>query len=155
MIITTDTLKYYTDLLLERIYPVGSIYISTNNINPSQIFNFGEWEQIKDTFLLAAGDTYTTGSTGGETKHKLTPNELPDIEGYIAMHGMSTGTQVAGVYGCFTPAVKVNNRYLGRPDLTTAGADSIYKIRYSNGGKDEAHNNMPPYLAVCIWKRIS
>lgn len=155
MIITTDTLKYYTDLLLERIYPVGSIYISTNNVNPSQIFNFGEWEQIKDTFLLAAGDTYTTGSTGGEANHKLTYAELPKTEGDIAMHGMTTGTQVAGVSGCFTPAVKVNNRYLGRQDLTTAGASSIYKIHYSNGGKDEAHNNMPPYLAVCIWKRIS
>lgn len=88
-IISIENLKYFNDIIqqqiqvminntindaisggsinlvtVESIYPVGSIYISTNNVDPSQIFNFGEWERIKDTFLLAAGDEYTAGSTG-------------------------------------------------------------------------------------------
>lgn len=141
--------------LIDIVYPVGAIYISTVNTSPKTLFNVGEWQQIKDRFLLAAGDTYAAGSTGGEAKHKLTYAELPSTSGDIVMHGATTGTQVAGVGGCFTPAVKVNNRYLGRQDLTNSGADSIYKIRYSNGGNDEAHNNMPPYLTVYMWKRIS
>lgn len=141
-------------LIFDIIYPIGAIYLSTNNVNPSQLFG-GEWEQIKDTFLLAAGSTYSAGSTGGEANHKLTYAELPKTEGDIVMHGATTGTQIAAVGGCFTPAVKVNNRYLGRPDLTTAGASSVYKIHYSNGGNDESHNNMPPYLTVYMWKRIS
>jgi hypothetical protein len=45
-------------------YPVGSIYMSVNNINPTNFFG-GTWEQIKDRFLLSAGDTYSAGTTGG------------------------------------------------------------------------------------------
>lgn len=48
--------------LIDIVYPIGSIYITTNNTSPKQIFNIGEWEQIKDTFLLCTGDTYTAGS---------------------------------------------------------------------------------------------
>jgi microcystin-dependent protein len=58
------------------IYPVGSIYMSVNNVNPSTMFG-GTWEQIKDKFLLACGDTYNNGATGGEANHTLTSNEIP------------------------------------------------------------------------------
>ena len=52
-----------TKVLIDAIYPVGSIYMSVNNVNPSVLFG-GTWEQIKDTFLLSAGDTYNAGSKG-------------------------------------------------------------------------------------------
>ena len=55
--------------ILETMYPVGAIYLSVNSINPNTLFGFGSWVQIKDTFLLAAGDTYSAGSTGGEAEH--------------------------------------------------------------------------------------
>ena len=42
------------------VYPVGSIYLSVNNVNPGTIFG-GTWEQIQDRFLLAAGSTYGGG----------------------------------------------------------------------------------------------
>lgn len=58
------------------IYPVGSIYMSVNNVNPSTIFG-GTWEQIKDKFLLACGDTYNNGATGGEATHTLNASEIP------------------------------------------------------------------------------
>ena len=58
------------------IYPIGSIYMSVNNVNPSTVFG-GTWEQIKDKFLLACGDTYNNGATGGEATHTLTSNEMP------------------------------------------------------------------------------
>lgn len=45
-------------------YPVGSIYLTINNVNPTNLFG-GTWSQIKDKFLLCAGDTYAGGSTGG------------------------------------------------------------------------------------------
>lgn len=59
-----------------NLYPVGSIYMSVNSTNPSNYFG-GTWEQIKDRFLLACGSTYSNGSTGGETTHTLTVNEIP------------------------------------------------------------------------------
>lgn len=46
-------------------FPVGSIYISTISTNPSTYFG-GKWEQIKDRFLLSAGNTYKAGNTGGQ-----------------------------------------------------------------------------------------
>jgi hypothetical protein len=58
------------------IFPVGAIYLSLDSTNPSSYFG-GEWELIKDTFLLGAGDIYTAGDTGGEAEHTLTVDELP------------------------------------------------------------------------------
>jgi hypothetical protein len=35
-------LENYKTILIDTIYPVGSIYMSTNNIEPSVIFGLGE-----------------------------------------------------------------------------------------------------------------
>ena len=43
--------------VIDMVYPVGAIYMSVNNTNPGNLFG-GTWEQIKDRFLLSAGDTY-------------------------------------------------------------------------------------------------
>jgi microcystin-dependent protein len=72
------------------IYPVGSIYMSVNNVNPSTIFG-GTWEQIKDKFLLACGDTYNNGATGGEATHTLNANEIPTHN-----HSYTEATAVEG-----------------------------------------------------------
>ena len=64
-------------------YPIGAIYMSVTNHNPSSIFG-GTWERIKDKFLLCAGDSYSAGSTGGSVNHyhstgnhTLTINQIP------------------------------------------------------------------------------
>ena len=54
--------------IFDSIYPVGSIYMSVNSTSPETLFG-GTWVQIKDTFLLSAGDTYTAGNTGGSATH--------------------------------------------------------------------------------------
>lgn len=138
--------------IFDSIYPIGSIYISTNNVNPAQLFNVGEWQQIKDRFLLAAGSTYSAGSTGGEAKHKLTAKELPQMGGTISTHGVYAGTPIAAVSGVFSASHKCTGKYMSG---SASGHDSIDTIVYSNGGEDVAHNNMPPYLAVYVWKRIN
>lgn len=67
---TGDNIDKGINLAL-AMYPVGSIYLSVNNINPGTIFG-GTWEQIQDRFLLAAGSTYTGGATGGTASHTHT-----------------------------------------------------------------------------------
>lgn len=62
--------------IINIVYPVGSIYMSVNDTDPSLLFH-GTWERIKDRFLLASGDTYSAGSTGGEATHTLNINEMP------------------------------------------------------------------------------
>ena len=62
--------------LLNFVYPVGSLYWSSNNTDPGTLFG-GTWQQIKDMFVLAAGDSYSVNSTGGEKTHTLTIDEIP------------------------------------------------------------------------------
>lgn len=72
------------------IYPVGSIYMSVNNVDPSTLFG-GTWEPIKDKFLLASGDTYENGATGGEATHTLSASEMPTHN-----HSYTEATAVEG-----------------------------------------------------------
>lgn len=118
-----------------NLYPVGSIYMSVNSTNPSNYFG-GTWEQIKDRFLLACGSTYSNGSIGGEATHKLTIEEMPS---HTHRYNLA--------YGGNDPAKGFNygNTLAGVFDKAFSG---------SSGG-DQAHNNMPPYLAVYIWKRVA
>ena len=61
---------------LNLVYPVGSIYWSSNNTNPGTLFG-GTWVQIKDRFILAAGDYYSNGATGGAATVTLTVSNMP------------------------------------------------------------------------------
>lgn len=149
-------------VLLNAVYPIGSIYMSINETNPSTIFG-GQWEQIKDKFLLSCGDTYTNGATGGEATHRLTTSEMPS-------HNHSAGTNTAGghrhtfkgwwttkgdgstTYACVARTTQNDAAEYG--SFSTAG-DHSHTVTINNTGDGQAHNNMPPYMAVYMWKRIS
>ena len=72
------------------VYPVGSIYVSVNATNPGTIFG-GTWEQIKDKFILAAGDTYKAGATGGSADAVI-PTHTHTITASSASAGAHTHT---------------------------------------------------------------
>lgn len=123
------------------IYPVGSIYLSTNSVNPNTLFG-GTWEQIKDRFLLASGDIYYNESIGGDASHILSINEMPNHKHYL-MSGEVGGSILFPSYSGITY------------DNTGATEKYGYATITTSTGGTQAHNNMPPYLAVNIWKRIS
>ena len=127
--------------IVDLIYPVGSIYMAVNNTSPATLFG-GTWVQIEDTFLLAAGTTYTAGDTGGEATHTLTENEMP-----THIHKMQFYTTSGNRNGGYTWTNGTNKGKLSDETLSSAGMDS------KGGG--QAHNNMPPYLAVYMWKRTA
>lgn len=151
-----DSFKINDKNIFDMIYPVGSIYISVNNVNPSVLFG-GTWEQIQDRFLLGAGSTYSAGSTGGEANHTLTQSEIPsyligDLPEIVPVdhRNWANGGIVESNLGKTSPTkpgIKSNGNNI------TSGTQYSYKI-YSNGG-GKPHNNMPPYLAVYIWKRVN
>lgn len=62
--------------IIDKVYPVGYIYMSVSPVNPTILFG-GRWERLKDRFLLAAGDNYSPHSIGGSATHKLTEAEMP------------------------------------------------------------------------------
>lgn len=131
---------------LEAVYPVGSIYMSVNNTNPYELFGFGTWTQIKDVFLLGAGDNYNAGETGGEAEHILTVNEMPS---HSHRYGQYKGN--AGWSGDSPQPNFMKNT--GNDGYSTTDTNGYMATLNSGGG--QAHNNMPPYLVVYMWQRVS
>lgn len=72
--------------IVDIIYPIGSLYWSKNSTDPATLFG-GTWKQIKDKFILAAGDSYAQGATGGASTVILTTAQMP-----THTHGASTNT---------------------------------------------------------------
>ena len=124
--------------LLDLLHPVGSIFQSTDSTSPAELFG-GTWEQIKDRFLLAAGDSHAAGSTGGEATHTLTKAELPDHTHTLKYTGQSV-TEGVNAIRLYQAASYQYNAYSGGQSSDCGG---------------HAHNNMPPYLAVYTWRRTA
>lgn len=132
---------------IDAIYPIGSIYMSVNSTDPGSLFG-GTWEQIQDRFLLAAGTSYTAGATGGEATHTLTAAEMPVHNGHI------TNSPTGGNLKAYlSPNTLTSYGSSGRGWWGMAGNEA-YPVSQNRGG-DGAHNNMPPYLAVYVWKRTA
>lgn len=127
--------NYYQPLCY---FPIGYIYLSTSNVNPGQFFG-GTWEPIKDRFLLLAGDTYKGGQTGGEASHQLTVNEMPS-------HKHNVATVYPFNFGGMRTAV-ANSTANDRTGTATDVVDA--------SGGNQAHNNMPPYIVVYGWVKVS
>lgn len=136
-----------TGMILNDVYPVGSIYMSVNSASPAVLFG-GTWERITGKFLLGATDngaqggdgnaSIAPGYTGGEATHTLTVNEMPSHNHNI--YYRATFRADAGAWS-IDPGTRGNSY---------SGANAI-----QNTGGGQAHNNMPPYLAVYVWKRTA
>lgn len=155
------------------IYPVGSIYLSINNTNPSTLFG-GTWTQISQgRFLLGvgspsantisdfgdlnnAGYVFASEDMGGQYKHTLTISEMPS----------HTHTQNAHNHGArskgFAGTPNTNGYYYLRRNEADDSYDMIdwdaalsATATNQNTGGSASHNNTPPYFAAYMWKRVS
>ena len=161
-----DTLQGYSaNDIVNKIYPVGSIYMSVNSTSPATLFG-GTWEQIKDRFLLAAGGSYAVGATGGEATHTLTVDEMPShshIEYGISANKNRQARNKATLQDDGNFVIYDSNDAARWSSSTSHSTGStIFKpVTLGVDGTTEAeggsqpHNNMPPYLAVYMWKRVA
>lgn len=129
-----------SNYILDNVYPVGSIYMSVNSTNPANLFG-GTWEQIQGRFLFGMNSSYPAGSTGGEITHALTINEMPEHNHTIYY------PNAGGPYG------HANIGYPKDSGTNMTWCAEMCKTAPTGGGA--AHNNMPPYLSVYIWKRTA
>ena len=133
-------------LILDVVYPVGAIYMSVNSTSPATLFG-GTWEQLKDRFLLGAGSNYTAGNTGGEATHTLTTQEMPQHthDEQIGSYKITDANPAQAGSAATASGIQPSN-YTGLQS---------YVQRVGNSGGGQAHNNMPPYLVVYMWKRTA
>ena len=152
----TDTLK--------KVYPVGSIYMSTVSTNPATLFGFGTWEAMPAGRVLLAqgksswGTTYNAGSTGGEATHQLTVGELP-------AHNHSASTNTTGSHA-HTYTWRNYQGWAGSKSATSvwentatnntgSAGEHSHTVTINNTGSNQSHNNLQPYIAVYMWKRTA
>ena len=137
-----------TNQLLEKIYPVGSIYISANRVSPQQFLG-GVWEPFAYGRTLVGVDDSESSpdmdfaeplKTGGEKAHQLTIKEMPSHRHLI--HGRIDRNQGSGTI--FREIYNYNE---------TGGTENNVESFATGGNK--AHNNMQPYITVYMWRRIS
>lgn len=175
--------------LVDIIYPVGSIYMSTSSVDPSVLFG-GVWERIKDTFLLASGNTYSEGSVGGsadsivvehnheqnahnhgqnahnhaQNGHTHTPGSgrsfmtAPTGSGWNEIAGSNISG--SGYHYVATQDKSNFNVYVAGSGSTTAtnkettATNKETTATNKPTGESGVGKNMPPYLAVNVWKRL-
>lgn len=124
-------------------WPVGSIYITVSNTSPAALFG-GTWERISERFLLGASSSYPAGGTGGEFTHKLTQSELPNYSLSVTNGSNVIRSKTGNSADAY---VQTQSGGWGIPNWEAK------TVTVASGGSGEAHNNMPPYLAVNMWKR--
>lgn len=126
-------------------WPIGSIYISVVNTNPSQWFD-GVWESFGSGRVLVGVDASqsefnTVMKTGGEKTHKLTTNEMPSHS-----HGITT----------FRGSSQWALGYIWARAATNSDSNNqTWVTNTNNAGGDQPHNNLQPYITVYMWRRIS
>ena len=141
-----------SNFILDNVYPVGSIYMNVNSTNPGTLFG-GTWEQIQGRFLLGMSSSYPAGSQGGEAEHTLSTNEMPSHSHNLSYHETDNNKSWSG-----NSVTKTGTAYpedLGVNMALGANWGSLGYLILDNTGGNQAHNNMPPYLSVYIWKRTA
>lgn len=148
-------------------WPVGSVFISVNDTNPSTLLGGGTWQKIEDCFLLASGSK-ALGATGGEETVTLSVNQIPSHN-----HGGTfSGSGTTSSAGSHSHTVEVwypdgtsyqygensNGGWRGSVNTSSSGSHThTFSVsgNINNQGGGQSHNNMPPYRVVSVWQRIA
>ena len=138
-------IEVYVDDIVNKIYPIGSIYMSVDSTSPATLFG-GTWEQIKDKFLLSCGDTYNNGSTGGSADAIVVSHTHTFDRAYALTTDSTQGVDRNSNAG--QTGTKVNN-------LLQSNGGAIYRNTINSTGDSGTGKNMPPYLSVYMWKRTA
>ena len=147
------TLKINNTNIFDLIYPVGSFYISAKSTNPAILFG-GTWEQIQGRFLLGRSSSYPVGSMGGEATHTLTESEMPSHKGHLSSGIAGGAPYEKGNYKGFLNSSIMTAYGEGGRGWNVYAGNEMHPASEAVGG-GQAHNNMPPYLSVYIWKRTA
>lgn len=190
---TEETVKLWVDTsttggssgnILDKVYPVGSIYMSTVDISP-QDFLGGTWTRYgKGKTLIGVDDEdedfNASNKTGGEKTHILSVDEMPSHTHVQNPHNheyngtTSTGgnhshngnkltsgvNSSAGVNDVVRPTGYSGNNVQvvdnsGNHTHTFSGTTQNTTSTNTNTGGGQAHNNLQPYITCYMWERTA
>lgn len=138
--------QHLVDKMLDRMYPVDSIYISTNSTSPASLYG-GSWERYgTGRALISASDTdsdFTAGTTGGSKTHSHNPGTLG---AQVSLEGQNTVVRRVRLSSFKGDARKIGDVYGGSFDATW-GAAIV--------GHSDPASSMEPYVAVYVWRRTA
>lgn len=146
----TPCISINENWIINGLYPIGSIYLTTSSINPSNYFG-GVWEPWGSGRVPVGVDTNNTNfneveKTGGAATHTLTAAQMPVHRHAIAR----TNTSSSETGACFS--------YNGSSTKRTWGANSGYSggsgTSATTAGTTQPHNNLQPYITCYMWKRV-
>lgn len=133
---SAEEAKKYGSNVIDVVYPVGSIYFSMNNINPSKLFGVGTWERIAEgRTLIGASSKYAAGAVGGEESHKLTVGEMPSHTHTFTGTAVTSGNQSANHTHSFSGTTSSNGSHTH--ELRTSNSEypySTYSKSTATGG---------------------
>ena len=133
-----------------KIYPIGSIYITTNEQNPGEYLG-GKWERYAEGKTIVGAGTGTDSNnvqkvfeineTGGEYEHTLTVNEMPNHYHQFYRQYVGSG------YTDYNDRTLASNGQVSGGNPPNADTNAV--------GGNQPHNNIQPYIVTYIWKRVS
>lgn len=159
-------------ITLDKIYPIGSIYMSTSPTNPQELFG-GKWEAFgQGRTIIGAGTSdqaFTAGTTGGASTHTLTINEMPSHTHIQNEHAHKFNRGVQHEYSSnVINGYSTTARYLGFVEQAGGGGDSYQYTAGSgkyvanpevatnqNTGGGAPYNTLPPYIVTYMWTRTA
>lgn len=165
-------LNEYIKQAIGAIYPVGSIYMSVKNTNPSTYFGgtWVAWGTGRVPVGVNASDTYfaTVEKTGGASTVTLTTAQIPSHshdKGTLAIasagghtHNLQNQKTSWGTSGGNRVLIDATSGYSAVTNKTTTSAGShSHTISGSTGsaGSGSAHSNLQPYITCYMWKRTA
>ena len=140
-----DTVDKYVkeDDWFDKVYPIGSIYLSLINKDPGELFDVDStWVKIKDKFLLADGTTYDAFDEGGS------PNAI------VPVHNHSISQQSIDIKYSTIGTTSNPNRDPYHSAGTGVKHLTLPAHNTNNTGESAEGKNMPPYLVVYMWVRV-
>lgn len=141
-----DGVQHLVNKMRDRMYPVDSIYISTNSTSPASLYG-GSWERYgKGRTLVSVDESdtdFTAGKTGGSKTHNHNPGTL---SAQVSLFGQNTVVRRVSI-----PSFKGDVRHIG--DINGGSFDSNWGAAIV--GHSDSASSMEPYVAVYVWRRTA
>lgn len=142
---------------MKMMYPVGSIILKMNNVNPSTYLGFGTWELIAQGRTLVGvntsdSDFNTVNKTGGAKTHK---HWAGGYKANMNLNAIDNKIYIDAQFGKSNPEVSYPEtarfNFPNGTEEAHSGENSVYGVSVS--GQSAESSNVMPYLTTYIWHR--